>query len=150
MSKVVEPFNVEFSQDIVGDVVALKAKDDNLFVDQAKEAGIDTKTLKLVEGFRKEYLDKCVATAKAAGQKALEENKDAASVTVELPYTTSSNNDVTINITREKTYRGMNGSPDVTKAAMAAIVTDSYNKPTKSYMKEAEASMTLALLGIEL
>lgn len=133
----------KFEKTEVGGTVNLTYKDEDAFKNGTE---IPFKTMKEVEAYKAEYLEKATEIAVAESKAIMEKNSKINKVIVNFPYTTSKRGSVDISVDRSKTYPGMNGSDPVTKSKVTALVTDPINKVSKSRIKEFETELTKVLL----
>lgn len=108
---------------------------------------ITAKTLKAVEDYRNEYLEKATDFAKAEAESEMKKNKKIEKAVFNFPFTTSAHGKLNINIDRSKTYPGMNGSDPVTKSKITVVVKDPYNKISKKHVRDLEGELTKTLLS---
>lgn len=108
---------------------------------------ITAKTLKAVEDYRNEYLEKATDFAKAEAESEMKKNKKIEKAVFNFPFSTSARGELNINIDRSKTYPGMNGSEPVTKSKITVVVKDPYNKVSKKHVKDLEDELTKTLLS---
>ena len=108
---------------------------------------ISAKTLKAVEDYRNEYLEKATDFAKVEAEAEMQKNKKIEKAVFNFPFSTSARGELNINIDRSKTYPGMNGGDPVTKSKITVVVKDPYNKVSKKYIKDLEDELTKTLLS---
>lgn len=108
---------------------------------------ITAKTLKAVEDYRNEYLEKATDFAKAEAESEMKKNKKIEKAVFNFPFSTSARGELNINVDRSKTYPGMNGSDPVTKSKITVVVKDPYNKVSKKHIRELEDELTQKLLS---
>jgi hypothetical protein len=108
---------------------------------------ISAKTLKAVEDYRNEYLEKATDFAKVEAEAEMKKNKKIEKAVFNFPFSTSARGELNINIDRSKTYPGMNGGDPVTKSKITVVVKDPYNKVSKKYIKDLEDELTKTLLS---
>lgn len=108
---------------------------------------ITAKTLKAVEDYRNEYLEKATDFAKEEAESEMKKNKKIEKAVFNFPFSTSARGELTVNVDRSKTYPGMNGSEPTTKSKITVVVKDPYNKVSKKHIKSLEEELTKTLLS---
>lgn len=134
----------KFQEEQLNNELVLTYEDKNAFT-----AGTDipTKTLKAVEDYRNDYIEKAIETAAQIGKEKLKKNNKIERVLFKLPYTTSARGFIDIGVDRSKTFHGVNGKPSVTKSKLTVVVKDPVNKASKKRIRDFEEDLTKSLLG---
>lgn len=112
-----------------------------------KGSEISAKTLKAVEDYRNEYLEKAVDLVAAEAEKEMKKNSSIEKVVAQFPFTTSQRGVLNINVDRSKTFQGVGDAEPVTKSKISVFVKDPFNKVSKKHIRELEDGLTKTLLS---
>jgi hypothetical protein len=127
----------------------IKVTNEHLFVEKAKEAGIEKKTLEQVSKFREAYLNAAVEEAAMEAKRVMEEDKDIKEAEVDTPNGIGKSSKIKTYVLREKTMRVP--GPDnktITKTVIKNVVESREFLFPKSKRKELENKLTEALLNV--
>lgn len=123
-------------------VLTLKYSDRDAFVNNSE---IKKATFQEVERYKKDYCAAATEFSKEEALKALKKDKSIDTVKVDLPWTPNSYGKVLTTVKRKEHFRGMNGSPDVTKSTVRVKIKDPA-VPSKSFISQLEDELTKQLL----
>lgn len=134
----------KFESTTVDGVVTLKYDDEKAFM-----SGDDTVTgadLKRVAEYTAKYIEEGTNVASAEAKAIMEKDDKVNKVIVNYPFSTSKRGALDVAVDRSKTFRGMNGSEDVTKSTVRVTAADPVMKMSKTKIKDLEKDLTAALL----
>jgi len=125
------------------------AKDENIFVEKAKEAGIEKKTLEQVSKFRELYLNAGIEANGMKMKEVMEEDKDIKEGEVTLWNGLGKSTKIKTHVLREKTMRiPGDGNKTITKSVVKNVIESREFVYPKSKRKDLEAKLTSALLSV--
>jgi len=125
------------------------AKNENLFVEKAKEHGIEKKTLEQVSKFKELYLHSGIEANAMKMKSVMEDDKDIKEGEVTLWNGLGKSTKIKTHVLREKTMRiPGDGNKTITKSVIKNVVESREFVYPKTKRKELEAKLTSALLNI--
>ena len=134
----------KFESTTVDGIVTLKYDDEKAFM-----SGDDTVTgadLKRVAQYTAKYIEEGTNIAYAEAKAIMEKDDKVNKVIVNYPFSTSKRGALDVAVDRSKTFRGRNGSDDVTKSTVRVTAADPVMKMSKTKIKDLEKELTAALL----
>ena len=138
---------IKFTKEITGDVAVLRAEDENLFAERAKEEGIDKKTIKMVDDFRAKYAEFVVGEAANAATEVLKENADVKKVEVIAPFGAIKSDVLDTVVYRERTVRDPQTGEERKVAAIKVQAKIKAAKVSKKYIRELRDNIMEQLAG---
>ncbi len=138
---------INFTKEITGDVAVLKVENENLFVEKAKEKGIDKKTIKTVDDFRAEYAEFVVGEASKAATDVFKENDEVKKVEVIAPFGVLKSDVLDTIVYRERTVRDPQTGEERKIPAIKVQAKIKAAKVSKKYLKELRDEIMEQLAG---
>jgi len=128
-------------------IATVKYSNENAYFDEAKEAGIDSDTLKKVNKFSKTYIDEATTVAANHAKDIMLDDKAVDRVVSVFPYSTSSKGHVEVATTRSATTTIPGTDKTVTKSGLRVAITDPNTKANKSMITKLRNSLTEVLIS---
>lgn len=139
-----------FDRAVAGNTLTLTCKDADSF---KNGTDIDIKTIKKVEAYRNEYIEKATNIAQEKATEELKKNKNIERVVVEFPFTTNARGHCNVVVDREKTFH-VPGEKDenktITRPNITVSVKDPSSKMSKTKIKELQAKTQAALANLKI
>lgn len=139
-----------FDRAVAGNTLTLTCKDADAF---KNGTDIDIKTIKKVEAYRNEYIEKATNIAQEKATEELKKNKNIERVVVEFPFTTNARGHCNVVVDREKTFH-VPGEKDenktITRPNITVSVKDPSSKMSKTKIKELQAKTQAALANLKI
>ena len=137
----------EFEVSKENGVANIKATDEKLYVEKAKEVGISKKTLEETAKFDEVYLNKAFEEAVAEAEKVMKEDKDIKEAEIQIPFGVQKSSKVKTYVVREKTHRIPGKDETVTKPQIKVVVESHRYNITTSKRKSLENKLKETLLN---
>lgn len=139
-----------FDRAVAGNTLTLTCKDADAF---KNGTDIDIKTIKKVEAYRNEYIEKATNIAQEKATEELKKNNNIERVVVEFPFTTNARGHCNVVVDREKTFH-VPGEKDenktITRPNITVSVKDPSSKMSKTKIKELQAKTQAALANLKI
>jgi len=141
MSKPEIIFNgVESKVEKNGNVANITVGDEKLYVEKAKEAGIEKKTLETVAKFDEAYLNAAVENAVEKSEKVFLDDKDIEEIVVTTPFGINKSSKIHTQVKRAVTSPIPGTDKTVTKPRIKNVVnTNRYNVPKAKLKRLADS-----------
>jgi len=124
----------------------IKVANEKAFVESAKKAGIEKKTLESVAKFQEAYLHNAVEESIAKAEEVFKGDKDLTEAEASVPFGVGKSSKIVTHVLREKTFKIPGTDKTVTKPVIKTWVeAHAFNYP-KSKRKELENKLKDALL----
>lgn len=104
-------------------------------------------TLKEVEEYQHQYVDKATEFIVAEAKAAMEKDSSIHKVIATMPYSSSKRGSASIIVDRSKTFPGINGTDPVTKSKITVKVNAPQFKISGSKIRDMEDDLTKTLLS---
>lgn len=136
---------LDFEKKVTGNSVTLEAKDSDLFVEKAKEAGIDKNTLKKVADFANEYSKSAISLAVKEAATDLQAHKGHTDVTVIMPFGVNKSDKITTYVQRERQFLNLQTKEKYTAPAIKVQTSTKYTGISKKMIKDLKNDLIEAL-----
>jgi len=139
----------EFNVEKDNGVAIITVKDENFFVEKAKEAGIEKSTLEKVTKFRELYLHAAIEATGVEVESVLGSDDTLKEAEVTIPFGINKSTNITTHVIKSKTIRIPGGdNKTVTKSVVKTFVNSKEFNYPKTRKTALEKKLTAALLNV--
>lgn len=122
-------------RELVGDVAKITFKNDNLFVEEAEDAGIDKATLKKVADFANSYAATIVEHSVSKAKSEFNKYKGTKEAHIIAPFGVNKNDKITTVVIREAVSRNPRTGEETKSPRIKVVTKSKYHSVSKSFIK---------------